>query len=108
MKGNDVRFLGFRNQTELPGLYDLADLFVLPSRFEPWGVVINEVMNAAKPVVVSACVGAAPDLVQPNLNGWIYPPGDVTALPQGHDAWVVGNEPVVVVDWYGASNYARG
>ncbi len=82
MKGNDVRFLGFRNQTELPGLYDLADLFVLPSRFEPWGLVINEVMNAAKPVVVSACVGAAPDLVQPNLNGWIYPPGDVTALSE--------------------------
>ena len=35
-------------------------------------------------------------------------PGDVTALPQGHDAWVVGDEPVVVVDWYGASTYARG
>jgi hypothetical protein len=35
-------------------------------------------------------------------------PGDVTALPQGHDAWVTGDEPVVVVDWYGASNYARG
>jgi hypothetical protein len=35
-------------------------------------------------------------------------PGEVTALPQGHDAWVVGDEPVVVVDWYGASNYARG
>jgi hypothetical protein len=34
-------------------------------------------------------------------------PGDVTALPQGHDAWVVGDEPVVVVDWWGASNYAR-
>ncbi len=34
-------------------------------------------------------------------------PGDVTALPQGHDAWVVGDEPVIVVDWYGASNYAR-
>ena len=34
-------------------------------------------------------------------------PGDVTALPQGHDAWVVGDEPVVVVDWFGASNYAR-
>ena len=35
-------------------------------------------------------------------------PGDVTALPQGHDAWVVGDEPVVVVDWFGASNYAQG
>jgi hypothetical protein len=34
-------------------------------------------------------------------------PGDVTSLPEGHDAWVVGDEPVVVVDWYGASNYAR-
>ena len=34
-------------------------------------------------------------------------PGDVTALPQGHDAWVVGDEPVVVIDWWGASNYAR-
>ena len=34
-------------------------------------------------------------------------PGDVTSLPSGHDAWVVGDEPVVVVDWYGASNYAK-
>jgi hypothetical protein len=34
-------------------------------------------------------------------------PGDVTALPQHHDAWVVGDEPVVVVDWWGASNYAK-
>jgi len=35
-------------------------------------------------------------------------PGEVTALPSGHDAWVVGNEPVVLVDWWGASNYAKG
>jgi hypothetical protein len=34
-------------------------------------------------------------------------PGDVTSLPSGHDAWVVGNEDVNVVDWYGASEYAR-
>jgi len=33
--------------------------------------------------------------------------GDVTSLPKGHDAWVLGDEPVVVVDWYGASDYAR-
>ena len=35
-------------------------------------------------------------------------PGDVTSLPSGHDAWVVGDVPAVVVDWYGASNYAKG
>jgi hypothetical protein len=34
-------------------------------------------------------------------------PGDITSLPSGHDAWVVGDEPVVVVDWFGASNYAK-
>jgi len=34
-------------------------------------------------------------------------PGDVTSLPSGHDAWVVGDEQVVVVDWFGASNYAK-
>lgn len=34
-------------------------------------------------------------------------PGDVTVLPSGHDAWVVGDEPVVAVDWHGASHYAK-
>lgn len=34
-------------------------------------------------------------------------PGDITALPSGHDAWVVGNEPAVVVDWHGATEYAK-
>ena len=34
-------------------------------------------------------------------------PGGVTALPSGHDAWVVGDEPVVLVDWNGATNYAK-
>ena len=34
-------------------------------------------------------------------------PGDVTSLPKGHDAWVIGDEPVVVIDWFGASNYGK-
>jgi hypothetical protein len=34
-------------------------------------------------------------------------PGDVTSRPRGHDAWVVGDAPVVTVDWFGASNYAK-
>jgi hypothetical protein len=33
--------------------------------------------------------------------------GDITSLPRGHDAWVIGDEPVVVVDWFGATNYAK-
>ena len=38
---------------------------------------------------------------------FIAEPGDISSLPQGHDAWVVGDEPVVVVDWFGASHYAE-
>lgn len=38
---------------------------------------------------------------------FVAEPGDITSLPSGHDAWVVGDEPAVVVDWYGASTYAK-
>ena len=38
----------------------------------------------------------------------IAEPGDVTSVPSGHDAWVLGDEPVVVVDWHGASAWAKG
>jgi hypothetical protein len=38
---------------------------------------------------------------------FIAAPGDITSLPSGHDAWVVGDEPAVVIDWFGASSYAK-
>jgi quercetin dioxygenase-like cupin family protein len=38
---------------------------------------------------------------------FVAKPGDITSLPSGHDAWVIGKEPVVVVDWHGATNYAK-
>jgi glycosyltransferase involved in cell wall biosynthesis len=75
-----VRFLGFRNQSELPSLYDLCDVFVLPSTREPWGLVVNEVMATGKPVVVSDAVGCARDLVRDGVNGLVVPFGDVEAL----------------------------
>src|SRR5208283_2452823 len=80
LKWDSIRFIGFRNQSELPALYDLSDVFVLPSEHEPWGLVINEVMNAGKPVVVSDRVGAGPDLVEDGVNGFVFPARDVAAL----------------------------
>ena len=77
---SSVKFLGFKNQTELPRYYDLCDVFVLPSDQEPWGLVVNEVMNASKPIVVSDAVGCGPDLVQDGQNGFIVPVGDVAEL----------------------------
>ena len=75
-----VRFLGFQNQSELPALFTLADVFVLPSRHEPWGLIVNEAMAAGCAVVVSSDVGAAADLVLDGFNGFVTPVGDVEAL----------------------------
>jgi glycosyltransferase involved in cell wall biosynthesis len=75
-----VRFAGFRNQSALPAFYDLCDAFVLPSRLEPWGLVINEVMNAGRAVIASDEVGAVADLVRDGDNGFVFPAGDVAAL----------------------------
>jgi glycosyltransferase involved in cell wall biosynthesis len=77
-----VHFLGFRNQAELPRLYAMADVFVLPSSEEPWGLVLNEAMASGLPVVASESVGAAADLINPGYNGWRFPPGDIPALIQ--------------------------
>jgi glycosyltransferase involved in cell wall biosynthesis len=75
-----VRFLGFLNQSQLPSAYRAADLFVLPSLFEPFGLVVNEAMLCGLPVAVSDRVGARFDLVRPGENGYVFPAGDIDAL----------------------------
>jgi glycosyltransferase involved in cell wall biosynthesis len=79
---NSIRFLGFQNQTDLPKYYDLCDVFVLPSFHEPWGLVVNEVMNAGKAVIASDQVGSVPDLVKNDQNGYIFQAGNIDELSQ--------------------------
>jgi glycosyltransferase involved in cell wall biosynthesis len=78
--GERVRFLGFVNQTQLPGLYKAADLMVIPSEYEPFGLVVNEAMLCGCPVVASDRVGAVRDLIGNDACGFVYPCGDVQAL----------------------------
>ena len=79
---SNVHILGFRNQTEVSNCYALADVLVLPSSFEPWGLVINEAMCFGMPIVASDRVGAAADLVKPGTNGFTFPAGNVQALAE--------------------------
>jgi len=72
--------LGFRNQSELPELYAMSDIFVLPSERESWGLVANEAMACGLPVVLSDMTGASRDLVKEGQNGYVFPCGDVEAL----------------------------
>src|SRR5438445_8637373 len=77
-----VRFLGFLNQTQLPAVYTAADLLMLPSEFEPFGLVVNEAMCCACPVIASDRAGASRDLVAPVCPDFVFRCGDVDALAQ--------------------------
>jgi glycosyltransferase involved in cell wall biosynthesis len=74
-----MRTLGFVNQREIAEWYGAADLFVLSSDHEPWGLAVNEAMAAGAVPIVSDTAGCAPDLVTPDV-GWVYATGDVDAL----------------------------
>ena len=75
-----MRFLGFANQTQLPAIYKSADVMVLPSEYEPFGVVVNEAMCCGCAVIASDRVGAGRDLVAPVWPEFIFPCGDIDAL----------------------------
>jgi glycosyltransferase involved in cell wall biosynthesis len=76
----DVHFLGFQGQHDLLACYAACDVFVLPSSCEPWGLAVNEAMNAGKAIILSDQVGCGPDLLKPGENGLIFPTGDIAAL----------------------------
>jgi glycosyltransferase involved in cell wall biosynthesis len=75
-----VHFLGFTNQTQLPGVYRAADVLVLPSEHEPFGLVVNEAFASGIPAIVSAACGSAGDLVTDGATGYVLPVGDVEQL----------------------------
>jgi len=75
-----TRFLGFVNQSGLPQVYCASELLALPSEYEPFGVVVNEMMLCGHGVIVSDRVGAKFDLIREGQTGFVYPCGDVDAL----------------------------
>src|SRR3984957_10856303 len=75
-----VQFLGFVNQSQLPRLYKAADLMVIPSRYEPFGLVVNEAMLCGCPVIASDRVGAVRNLITHGETGYVYPCGHTDAL----------------------------
>lgn len=78
--GARVHFAGFKNQSELPAWYDLADLLVLPSSGETWGLVVNEAMACGTPTVVSDTVGCRHDLIEEGRTGACYSMGNTQEL----------------------------
>jgi 1,2-diacylglycerol 3-alpha-glucosyltransferase len=77
-----VHFAGFKNGRELLPYYAFADCFVLPSMSEPWGLVVNEAMASALPVIVSRRCGCADDLVTHGDNGLLVDPSSVGGMAE--------------------------
>ena len=82
-KGNPhVQFLPFQNQSQMPVLYRVGDVFCLPSRGpgETWGLAVNETFACGRPAVVSDRAGCGVDLIQSGHNGFLFASDDIDEL----------------------------
>ena len=68
-----VHFVGHLSGDRIWEAYCASDVFVLPSRREPWGLVVNEAMAAGLPVIVTDVAGCTDDLVRDNVSGLSVP-----------------------------------
>lgn len=77
---DNIVFLGAVNNSELTSYYRKADVFILPSKVEPWGLVVEEALNNGTPVIVSSMVGCADSIVSPFSAGVIFQSGNKDSL----------------------------
>ena len=77
---NNITILGFKNQSELRQIYQISNLLILPSKYETWGLVINEAMACGIPVITTNKSGASYDLIKNDLTGYIYEFGNIDDL----------------------------
>lgn len=80
LAGPNVTFLGNVERDELPQVYGNADVAVVPSRSDTWGMALNEAALAGLPLVSSTVVGGSRDLIEDGVNGFRVPPDDPAAL----------------------------
>lgn len=77
-----VHFVDFMLKDKLWSYYQAADLFVLPTRDDPWGLVVNEAMANALPVITTTRCIAGLEMVEDGANGFLYEPEDVDKLKE--------------------------
>jgi glycosyltransferase involved in cell wall biosynthesis len=78
----NIHWVEGQNWQTVPKYLALADVFVLPSKSEPWGLVVNEAMICDLPVIVSDRAGCSIDLVENNKNGFIFQTESIEDLSQ--------------------------
>lgn len=79
---NNVHFIGFQAKEELSKFYKMSDLFVLPTRGDVWGLVINEAMAYGLPIITTDKCVAGLELIEDWENGFIVPVDDERTLAE--------------------------
>jgi glycosyltransferase involved in cell wall biosynthesis len=77
---SDIKIIDFMQTKELKLEYAKADVFVFPTRYDPWGLVINEAISMGLPIISSNNSKAAQELILHGTNGLLYEPEDVSEL----------------------------
>jgi len=75
-----VKFAGFAQREQLSSYYALAEVLILPTYSDPWGLVVNEAMACGLPVIVCRVAGCAVDLVKESWTGLLTLPRDESSL----------------------------
>jgi glycosyltransferase involved in cell wall biosynthesis len=85
-----VHFMDFQNQSQMPVIYRVGDVFVLPSKGpgETWGLAVNEAMASGRAILVSDRCGGAVDLVENGKNGYLFKSEDISDLVSKMDLLV--------------------
>jgi glycosyltransferase involved in cell wall biosynthesis len=96
-----ITYAGFQAPDALPQFFAQADVFVLPSRYDGWGVVVNQALGAGLPIVCSDEVGAGFDLVEEDRNGLRFRAGDSGSLAEQLRRFV--DAPELAGSWGAAS-----
>jgi len=78
-----IHHLGFKQPQELGEIIQKTSVFVLPSLFEPWGVVVHEYAAAGYPLLLSKNVGAGAAFLIPNENGYVFDPLSKESIQEG-------------------------
>ena len=89
---NIVTLSGFQNQSDIVKSYISADVLVIPSEKEPWGLVVNEAMASQCAIISSCGTGCSKDLVIEDYNGYIYDTGDIYALSKIISKLIINKE----------------
>jgi len=77
---NNIHLVGFKNQNQLKKFYSISNCLVLSSKYETWGLVLNEAMSSGLPCIATKSSGAVHDLIRHGSNGYIYNSGSVEQL----------------------------